>query len=347
MKKCRGCGITLQTQNENSVGYVKDINQCYCQRCFRLSHYGDVSNLHNNYVTNKTILDIYDKYKSALFVLIIDVLDSLVIDDDDILDLFKDFDVVLVINKIDILPKNFTDKKIDNIFTKKLFSINKKYPNIKSAILTNKYENKFNDNFIDVLNEFNVSTVVFAGRANAGKSSLINKLLNRDDITTSFYPGTTLDEIEIDYKNFVFIDTPGLVDVNSYSTYLSYDKYKYSKIDKTIKPQVFQIKDNQSYFYEGLFWVDVEPIKECSISFYINNQNLIHRTKLNNASEYYKNNYHNFKLKVKPLVCSYYNIDDYKLFVIKGLGLFKINGKCKIKIHSLENVKIYESEIRL
>ena len=345
MKKCKGCGIELQTENKDKVGYVINLEQDYCQRCFRLSHYGDTTHLKTSHVNNKKIYDIYNKYANALFVVIIDILDALVVKDDDLLDIFKDYNTLLIVNKTDLLPSNIKDEKIDKMFSKELFELNRKYPNIRSAILTNKFESKFNDNFFKCLDALKAKTVVFAGRANAGKSSLINKLLNNNDLTTSMYPGTTLDEVEIDYKNYIFIDTPGLVDVNNYSTHLNSEKYKLSKIDKTIKPQVFQLFEPQSYLYEGLLRVDIKPKKNASISFYINNNNEIHRTKYDNADDYYQKHYNEFKLRVKPLVINEFKVTNSKLFVVKGLGLFKINGDCNIRVHSLQDVKLYESEM--
>ena len=347
MKKCKGCGITLQTKDKQAVGYVVDLQQDYCQRCFRLSHYGDISNFKTNYVTNEKILNIYNKYQNALFVLIIDILDAFILAEDDLLDLFKDKKLLVVINKTDLLPKNITDNKINKIFTKQLFNLNKKYPNIIAAILTNKYEHNFNDQFFNILNELKLNNVVFAGRANAGKSSLINKLLHSDSLTTSVYPGTTLEEVLLTYKNHTFIDTPGLVDINNYSTYMNYEKYNLSKIDKTIKAQVFQLSKPQSYFYDGLLRVDIIPQEQCSISFYINNKNKIHRTKFENGDDFYQRHYPEFVLRVKPLAIFEKSIIDEKLFVLKGLGLFKINGKCFVSIHHLANVKLYESEVTI
>lgn len=345
MKKCKGCGIYLQSENKAEVGYVVDLEQNYCQRCFRLSHYGDTTHLKTNYVNNKKIADIYNKYSNELFVVIVDILDALVIKDDDLLEMFKDNNVLLVVNKTDLLPENIKDEKIDKIFSKTLFNLNRRYPNIRSAILTNKYENKFNDHFFACLNDFKVKNVIFAGRANAGKSTLINKLLNMNSLTTSIYPGTTLEEVEIVYKDYIFIDTPGLVDVNNYSTYLNAEKYKLSKIDQTIRAQVFQLNEAQSYLYEGLLRVDVIPKSKSSITFYINNNNQIHRTKLDNADDYYQSHYKDFKLRVKPLVVTNYHVEAKKLFIIKGLGMFKINGAAHLEVHNLQDVRIYESEI--
>lgn len=347
MKKCKGCGIELQSTNKEGLGYVFDLEQDYCQRCFRLSHYGDIENLRSNYVSNDNVLRMYSKYANAIFVVIIDVLDALCLKDDDLLEIYKNYNTILVINKSDILPENMNDYKIDKIFSSILFDLNKKYRNIKGAIISNKFENKFNENLFTLLNELNTKTVVFAGRANAGKSTLINKLINENSLTTSMYPGTTLEEVIINYKDYAFIDTPGLVDNNNYATYLNAEKYKLSKIDKTIKPQIFQLNEPQSYFYDGLLRVDIIPHNNASVAFYINNNNKIHRTKYENGDDYYQRHYPEFILRVKPLGITEQSIEDSKTYIIKGLGMFKISGKCFVYIHSLANLKLYESEVSI
>ncbi|MBO7698906.1 MAG: 50S ribosome-binding GTPase [Erysipelotrichaceae bacterium] len=345
MRKCKGCGIQLQDREKGLPGYVVDLEQDYCQRCFRLSHYGDMTHFKSNHVSNEKIYEIYSRYRNSLFVIIIDVLDALVLKDDDLLDVFRDYRTLLIINKTDLLPENVNEKKIDNMFSKMVFDLNKKYRNIKAALLSNKFESKFNEQFFNIIDDLGETSIVFAGRANAGKSSLINKLLHNNDLTTSMYPGTTLDEVSISYKNYRFIDTPGLVDVNSYATYLNSEKYKLSKIDKMIRPQTFQLSEPQSYFYDGLLRVDIIPSDKASISFYINNNNKIHRTRYDNGDDYYQKHYCEFILRVKPLGVTDYSIRKSKLFVIKGLGMFKINGECFVNIHSLADVKLYESEV--
>ncbi len=345
MKKCKGCGIILQSKDREGLGYVVDLKQDYCQRCFRLSHYGDTAHIRTNYVTNEKILNIYNRYGYALFVLIVDVLDAMCMEEDDLLEFFKDRDVLLIINKTDLLPENMNEKKIDRLFTKILLNLNRRYSNIKAALLTNKFESRFNDQFFDLLEELNARTIVFAGRANAGKSSLINKLIRKNDLTTSIYPGTTLEEVEISYRNYRFIDTPGLVDINNYVTYLNVEKYKLSKIDRMIRPQIFQLSRPQSYFYYGLLRVDIIPRGKASVSFYINNNNRIHRTSYENGDDYYQKHYCEFVLRVKPLGISDFSIKDKMVIVIKGLGIVKINGECLAYIHSLADCRLYECEV--
>ena len=55
---------------------------------------------------------------------------------------------------------------------------------------------------------------------NSGKSTLINKLIKNYtdkqlEVTTSLYPSTTLNKIEINLDNLKIIDTPGLLNEGS------------------------------------------------------------------------------------------------------------------------------------
>ena len=42
MKKCKGCGAPIQNKDPKMAGYSVNLEQDYCQRCFRLTHYGDL-----------------------------------------------------------------------------------------------------------------------------------------------------------------------------------------------------------------------------------------------------------------------------------------------------------------
>ncbi len=347
MKKCKGCGAVLQTEYPERNGYVKDISQDYCQRCFRLTHYDDVTHFKADHLNNSYIKEIYEKYPDALFVVIIDILDVFCLSHDDLLTYFKDKDVMLVINKTDILPDNIRDEKMEMIFTKQLKELRRSYPHIKAAIMTNRYESYFNDRFNEILREMNYCSIVFAGRANAGKSTLINKLLQEDILTTSVYPGTTLNETQISYHDYTFIDTPGLSDPENYTTYLDLKSNKKLKIAKAMRPQIFQFNSPQSYFFEGLLRVDIEPERTGSIIFYVANEFKIHRSSLMKADRYYENNMRDFTLKAPLTEHGTYEVKGKQLFIIKGMGMFKVTGKCRIKIHIHPDVKVYLSEVQI
>ena len=336
MKKCIGCGSILQNEDSNKLGYTPNLNQDYCQRCFRLTHYGDIKNYDKYAITNNEIIDIYDKYKDYLFILIIDVLDVFALENDDLLNYFRKYKTYLLFNKIDLLPDN-NYEKITNHFLKLTKNLNKKYPNIVGMNMLSKYDDDLKDHLFDAINYLNIKNIVFAGRANAGKSTIINKLLQSNNLTTSIYPGTTLNENIIEIDDYKIVDTPGLIDESNCLTHLSLNDYKKFNLNKQIKPKTFQLNSNQVYFYDGILYFEIKTDSNCSITFYMNNNIEIHRSKLENSDNYYQKHYGNkYKLDTKK-----YSIDNYLTFVFKGLGIVKINGQCDIEIKYIKDSKIY------
>jgi small GTP-binding protein len=86
------------------------------------------------------------------------------------------------------------------------------------------------------------NNVYVVGYTNAGKSTLINKLLyNYSDtlptITTSLLPSTTLNSIEIKLDDkLTLIDTPGLLEENTIDNFIDVSMLKKVTPKKAIKP---------------------------------------------------------------------------------------------------------------
>ena len=90
----------------------------------------------------------------------------------------------------------------------------------------------------------NKDDVYIVGTTNVGKSTLINKLIEqsvgeKDVVTTSRFPGTTLDMIDIplDEKSFMF-DTPGIIQSHQMTNYVSENELKIIIPKNEIKQRV-------------------------------------------------------------------------------------------------------------
>ncbi|GEM_PF-2945163 len=338
--KCLGCGISLQNASPDEPGYVNSPEQKYCQRCFKLVHYGDTSKyIQRNY--NKELKSIYAGYSNALYVLIVDCYEALVLDQENFIEQFRFNDVLFIVNKIDLLPNNVTDERINEIYTGVFRKIHKLYPNVKDMLLTHHKDSSFESLFYNCLEEFGYKKVVFVGKSNAGKSTIINRLLGNSNLTVSIYPGTTVGALEMEHNGYIFIDTPGIDDLDNILVNMPLDKLKKYLEYRTVKPLVYQVYEKQSFFMSKLFEIDVAPKKNCSVIFEAIHDD-IHRTNFANRERYLQKKY---EYTLLPWKRNDYTVKSMRTFLIKGFGLIRIKGEAKITIAINDKIRIYESEV--
>ena len=74
-----------------------------------------------------------------------------------------------------------------------------------------------------------------------------------DVITTSHFPGTTLDIIEIPLSDGrVLVDTPGIINHHQMAHFVDKRDLKVITPKKEIKPKVYQLNEGQTLFFGGL-----------------------------------------------------------------------------------------------
>ena len=137
--------------------------------------------------------------------------------------------------------------------------------------------------------------VYIVGCTNVGKSTFINRILKEvtgegDVITTSYFPGTTLDIIEIplsDGKSLV--DTPGIINHHQMAHFIDKRDLKVITPKKEIKPKEFQLNEEKTLFFGGLARFDYVKGGRRSFSCHFSSELNIHRTKLEKADELYRN----------------------------------------------------------
>ena len=195
MRRCLGCGITLQDKDSNLVGYTPKLDNKYCMRCFKTIHYNEeikVEIQNNQNIINKI-------NKLNLFTIFITDFLSL---NKDVIDIFKSIknNKILVINKCDLIPSNLNLEHIkENILNSY---------NINNDILFISTKQNINLNDLLSIIESN-KRIILAGETSSGKSTLINNLFNTS-LTTSKYNNTTLDFIKINKDDVIIYDTPGI-----------------------------------------------------------------------------------------------------------------------------------------
>lgn len=323
MSKCIGCGSKLQTKEKDMPGYTRNIENDLCERCFRIRNYNEYKLVD---ACNKDFIDILKNINktNSLVVLVVDLFNI----SKDLNDYGKyiNNDILLVLTKRDILPKSCYDKKIIDYF--KHYNLNIKYTLIISS------KNNYNyDLLFEKINELkNDKNVYVVGFTNAGKSTMINKIIYNytgldTKITTASLPSTTIDSINIKINDeLTLIDTPGILNEGDIINYLDVDYIKRIIPKNEIRPITYQIKAPQSIIIENLLRVDIK--KTNSLTFYMSNDLNINRV---------------FKEtdECKNLNRHILNVESDCDIVVEGLLFIHVIKPCEITIYTLNNVNVY------
>ncbi|MWC27553.1 ribosome biogenesis GTPase YqeH [Paenibacillus sp. MMS18-CY102] len=360
---CAGCGVKLQTADKELSGYIPasaiERVPAICQRCFRIKNYNDASTVT---IDQDDFLKLLGGIAST---------DSLVVH---IVDLF-DFEgsvisglqrfvgnnpVLLVVNKIDLLPKAVNYNRIRNWVQQQA-----KEQGLKTVdvVLCSAKRNIGFDRVVEAIEHFRGRRDVYVvGATNVGKSTLINRIIQDysdldAELTTSRYPGTTLDAVHIpldDGKSI--IDTPGIVYSHRMTELVPRSVLQAILPDKPIKPLVYQLNEGQTMFVGALARFDFVSGGRQSFTLYISNGLEVHRTKLERADELYAN--HKGVLLSPPSVEELDELPawtrhslriprggDYDVFV-SGLGWMQVNGTggALVDVYAPKGVKVLVRE---
>ena len=364
---CIGCGAEIQSENPNKQGYLpksvvkKSIeeNNLVCKRCFRLKNYNEVSDVELGAEDFYKLIKTLSK-KDGLIVKVVDIFDFSGSWIEDVIDIVgNNKDIVLVANKLDLLPKSVKQNKIKQWLFKMLKA---KGIKVKDILLISAIKNHGIEEAAARIDELrNGKDVYIIGATNVGKSTFINKLIelttgDKNVITTSHFPGTTLGMIEIPLDRATSIyDTPGIILDYDIAHYLDAKSLKLVMPKKEIKARVFQLNAEQSLFFGGMARVDFVKGERQSFTLYASNLVDIHRTKLSNADALFEkhlgtllkppfeDNISIFKNQVKKN----FKIDDRKIdIVISGLGWITVNSDsgCEIDIYVPEEIEVFVRE---
>jgi ribosome biogenesis GTPase YqeH len=291
---CAGCGVAIQTEDPNQVGYAPqkalERETIICQRCHRIKHYNEASTVTLGDDEFVRILNSIGDRKS-LVVQVVDIFDF----NGSWLRGLPRFvggnPILLVGNKVDLLPKNVNRNRLINWMRKSAADLGLKPVDV---VLVSARKGEGMDRLVAAMNEHRKGRDIYiVGVTNVGKSSLINRLLKQFgdsemDITTSQFPGTTLNMIEIPLdETSSLYDTPGIINRDQLVHKVSPNELKLILPDKPIKPKVYQLNAEQTLFIGGLARVDFVKGERQPFVFYLSNHLNLHRTKLSNADELY------------------------------------------------------------
>lgn len=292
--RCAGCGIAIQSENKEEPGFAPasatEKEVVICQRCFRIKHYNEASAVT---VDQDEFLRLLSSIGStdSLVVHIVDIFDF----EGSLISGLQRFvgnnEVLLVVNKVDLLPKSINMNRMRNWVQRQA-----KLQGLRTVdvVLCSAKRNIGFDRVIEEIERYrNGRDVYVVGATNVGKSTLINRLINDysdldQELTTSRYPGTTLDAVHIPLEDGkAIIDTPGIVYSNRMTEIVPRSFLGTILPDKPIKPLVYQLNAGQTIFMGSIARFDFVEGERQSFTFYVSNAMNIHRTKLERADELY------------------------------------------------------------
>lgn len=356
---CIGCGAKLQTTDKTKAGYLPEntLNkyleskeeELYCQRCFRLRNYNDIMDVQ---MDDSEFLSILNKIsdEDALVVNLIDIFDYNGSVIPGIHRFIGNNKMILVANKEDLLPKSVKRDKLKRWFHQQA---EKDGLNPVAEILISAKKNTNVDELLALINQYRGNKDVYiVGTTNVGKSTLVNSIISMSSkiknlVTTSRFPGTTLDRIEIPLDDgAMLIDTPGIIHSYQLAHFLNEKELKEVTPNSEIKPKVYQLRGLQTLFIAGLFRIDfVQDVKTNAI-IYADNNLLIHRTKLENADNFYQKHLGDIltppydKDSLPAMQMFKFTTKEKSDIVIAGLGWVTLPANVTIKAYAPKGVEV-------
>lgn len=335
MKKCLGCGITLQNENENAPGYIVSLEQDLCQRCFQVTNYHQIQKINPAQLTDSNL--ILDKIANIDGHLCY-IMDLFMFENSKIYPLYrfiKNRPVTLILTKADLMPKTL---KIHKVRRLALEWIKEAKINVDQVFVLGNFGKEGLADLVSHLQKF--KKVIFFGCPNVGKSTLLKALIPTSKVTISAIPNTTIDLISYNLDQQEIIDTPGIALKNNFLNNL--DPFLIEKIlvKKRIKPKVFQLKQQQVIVIDGIASLIINSLELVSVVVYVSDNLYVGRHSLDKfqAGLQLQNLIFNSQKQKKMK----FNQVSHHDLVLDGVGFICITSKLPIDIELLvdENMSV-------
>lgn len=354
---CIGCGIRIQTDDPKKEGFAPQSTlnreEIICQRCFRLRNYNELQPVS---LSSDDFLAILNGIanKEGLIVKIVDIFDFNGSWINGLHRFVGNKDILLIGNKVDLLPKSVKNAKLIRWMKEQAAKLGLRPVDV---LLVSAHKGQGIQEALEAIEYFRKGQDVYVvGCTNVGKSTFINRIIKNvtgtaDVITTSHFPGTTLDFIEIPLDDGrALIDTPGIINAHQIAHYLNAPDLKVITPKKELKPKVFQLNAEQTLYIGGLARFDFIKGERSSFTVHVSNALTIHRTKLENAENLYREHIGGLLSpptedsieKLPPFVRHEFSIKHAKTdIVISGLGWITVqHPNVVVAVHAPKGVDV-------
>ncbi|KAJ1968049.1 nitric oxide associated protein 1 [Dispira parvispora] len=253
-----------------------------CQRCHNMLHYNKFPMIwHNSVAKDPEILGFMRDKPSALVLHVFDVFDlpnSLLKGLSNYIG--KQHDVILVANKMDVLPKDVHLNRLATYIQRMI--VNTGILNVIALHLVSARKvHGVRELCADLMTlrktpRYRHCDIYMVGRANVGKSELVNAMLrisyggSPHKVTTFPIPGTTCDTLKIPLERFKkalvdpqvadaahLYDTPGIFNDHNLTKYLFPSELRQCLPKSNLQPSTYGVKLGQSICLGGLGRLDV------------------------------------------------------------------------------------------
>ena len=334
-KACLGCGVSLQESDQNKKGYVFNLLQDYCKSCYQLKHYG--------IATSHFHPDKLPKLKEDSLILVISSVMHLdLLFTHSINRHYPKHKCVYIINQMDLLPKSTNLEFLLESIIKKA-KVNKiKYEDI---IFMSSKNNEDLNNLKSYLDLYKQKNIYLFGVQNSGKTTILKALTNNKTALSMKKAALTLGEISGIYNDKTIYDMPGLYQKGYLHQMLPYEKYKDLLIEKTIKPTIYQLNQEQSIILDGIASIDYLKGERQAFVFYFASTFLFHKTNFKKSDEQLLNvnlfNYH-FESYDKMI----FKLDEYVKYQITfaDLGFVHLQGPATVRVSVAKGLSVTLTE---
>lgn len=240
---CKGCGAPLQTHDKDERGYALSLSHDLCQSCYRLYHYGEA---HEHFHPE----DLPKLNPDGVAVMVSSVMSFDMLFEYPVYRYEPNMTFVYVINQMDLLPESTNLDLLFERMVKKARDLRIPYKDIIFMTAKNPYDI---DNLREYLLSLNRKNIYLIGVQNAGKTTLFKALTHDEHALAMNKAGLTQEAIFKPMREDVMLwDMPGLYQEGYLHQFLPYQTYKRLLPQKTMKPKIFQLRESQSVFAEGL-----------------------------------------------------------------------------------------------